>query len=434
MEKLSIFVETYGCQMNEYDSDRIINSLSANPVKDPSDADIIIVNTCAIREKADHKAVSAVGKYKKLKIKNPDLIIGMAGCVAQLYGKKLIKQIPHLDFVIGPREIPKLRDLVFDIKESSSHRKINTSMDVEEVFKVSPYHKSGKVNGFVSIQQGCNKKCAYCIVPTVRGSEINRPLKEILEESRLLIDQGAKELTYIGQTVNSWRYEGERFYNLLDYLQELDGLERIRFTTSFPRDITSKMVDSMKNNTKVCRQLHLPVQSGSNRILKQMKRAYSVEWYRDSISKLRDSIPDLSLSTDIIIGFSDESTKDFEETMQLIEDIKFDTIYSFKYSIRPGTPGELMDSHVNEDVALDRLHKLQSRQREISLENNLKQVNKSYKVLVESESKNNPNEFFGRTSQNKAVYIKNINKESIGKILDITKKEAFQNSFIGEPT
>ena len=166
----------------------------------------------------------------------------------------------------------------------------------------------------------------------------------------------------------------------------------------------------------------------------RQERCKSFEWYRDSISKLRDAIPDLSLSTDIIIGFSDESTKDFEETMQLIEDIKFDTIYSFKYSIRPGTPGELMDSHVNEDVALDRLHKLQSRQREISLENNLKQVNKSYKVLVESESKNNPNEFFGRTSQNKAVYIKNINKESIGKILDITKKEAFQNSFIGEPT
>ena len=434
MEKLSIFVETYGCQMNEYDSDRIINSLSANPVKNPSDADIIIVNTCAIREKADHKAVSAVGKYKKLKIKNPDLIIGMAGCVAQLYGKKLIKQIPHLDFVIGPREIPKLRDLVFDIKESASHRKINTSMDVEEVFKINPYHKEGKVNGFVSIQQGCNKKCAYCIVPTVRGNEINRPLKDILEESRLLINQGAKELTFIGQTVNSWKYKGERFHNLLDYLQELDGLERIRFTTSFPRDITSKMISSMERNSKVCRQLHLPVQSGSNRILKQMKRAYSIEWYRDSVQKLKEAMPDLSLSTDIIVGFSDESEKDFQQTMDLIEEIKFDTIYSFKYSIRPGTPGELMTTHINDDEALDRLHLLQSRQREISLENNLKQVNKSYKVLVESETKNNPNEFFGRTSQNKAVYIKDIDKKYIGKIVEITKKQAFQNSFIGELT
>lgn len=434
MDKISIFVETYGCQMNEYDSDRIINSLMANPVNNPEDADIIIVNTCAIREKADHKAVSAVGKYKKLKIKNPDLIIGMAGCVAQLYGKKLIKKIPHLDFVVGPREIPKLRDLIFDIKESPNHRKINTSMDVEEVFKVNPYHKPGKVNGFVSIQQGCNKKCAYCIVPTVRGNEINRPLKEILEESRLLINQGAKELTYIGQTVNSWKYEGQRFYNLLDHLEELEGLERIRFTTSFPRDITSKMIDSMEKNSKVCRQLHLPVQSGSNRILKQMKRTYSIEWYRECILKLKESMPDLSLSTDIIVGFSDESTKDFEETMRLIEDVKFDTIYSFKYSVRPGTPGEKISNHVNDDIALDRLHLLQTRQREISLENNIKQLKKSYKVLVENQSKNNPNELFGRTSQNKAVYIKNISEKYIGKIVEVTKTEAFQNSFIGELT
>ncbi len=434
MEKLSIFIETYGCQMNEYDSDRIVNALSAIPVKNPNKADIIIVNTCAIREKADHKAVSAVGKYKKLKINNPNLVIGMAGCVAQLYGKKLIKQIPHLDFVIGPREIPKLKDLVIDIKESSTYRKINTSMDIEEVFKVNPYHEKGKVNGFVSIQQGCNKKCAYCIVPTVRGSEINRPLKEILEESRLLINKGAKELTYIGQTVNSWKYEGQRFHNLLDHLQELDGLERIRFTTSFPRDITSKMIDSMKNNSKVCRQLHLPVQSGSNRILKKMQRTYTIEWYRESIKKLKEAMPDLSLSTDIIVGFSDESTKDFEQTMQLIEDIKFDTVYSFKYSVRPGTPGEKMNSHINEDIALDRLHLLQSRQKEISLDNNLKQVNKSYEVLIENESKNNPNEFFGRTSQNKAVYIKDIGKEYIGQIIRVTKKQAFQNSFIGELT
>lgn len=434
MEKLSIFIETYGCQMNEYDSDRIVNALSAIPVKNPNKADVIIVNTCAIREKADHKAVSAVGKYKKLKINNPNLVIGMAGCVAQLYGKKLIKQIPHLDFVIGPREIPKLKDLVIDIKESSTYRKINTSMDIEEVFKVNPYHEKGKVNGFVSIQQGCNKKCAYCIVPTVRGSEINRPLKEILEESRLLINKGAKELTYIGQTVNSWKYEGQRFHNLLDHLQELDGLERIRFTTSFPRDITSKMIDSMKNNSKVCRQLHLPVQSGSNRILKKMQRTYTIEWYRESIKKLKEAMPDLSLSTDIIVGFSDESTKDFEQTMQLIEDIKFDTVYSFKYSVRPGTPGEKMNSHINEDIALDRLHLLQSRQKEISLDNNLKQVNKSYEVLIENESKNNPNEFFGRTSQNKAVYIKDIGKEYIGQIIRVTKKQAFQNSFIGELT
>ena len=336
--------------MNEYDSDRIINSLMADPVNNPEDADIIIVNTCAIREKADHKAVSAVGKYKKLKIKNPDLIIGMAGCVAQLYGKKLIKQIPHLDFVVGPREIPKLRDLIFDIKESPNHRKINTSMDVEEVFKVNPYHKPGKVNGFVSIQQGCNKKCAYCIVPTVRGNEINRPLKEILKESRLLINQGAKELTYIGQTVNSWKYEGQRFYNLLDHLEELEGLERIRFTTSFPRDITSKMIDSMQKNSKVCRQLHLPVQSGNSAVLKRMNRGYSREWYLDRIKSIRNIIPECAISTDIITGFCGETEAEHQDTLSLIKEVKFDFAYMFFYSERPKT---LAERKFEDDVTLE---------------------------------------------------------------------------------
>jgi tRNA-2-methylthio-N6-dimethylallyladenosine synthase len=190
----------------------------------------------------------------------------------------------------------------------------------------------------------------------------------------------------------------------------------------------------MKKNAKVCRQLHLPVQSGSNRILKQMNRSYSIEWYRECISKLKESMPDLSISTDIIVGFSDESDKDFEETMQLVEDVKFDTIYSFKYSVRPGTPGEKMTNHVADNIALDRLHHLQMRQREISLENNTKQLNKSYEVLIENKSKNNPNELFGRTSQNKAVYVKNVGEEYIGEIVKVTKIEAFQNSFIGELT
>ena len=431
MEKLSVFIETYGCQMNEYDSDRILNSLSAKPVKDPSLADVIIVNTCAIRQKADHKAVSALGRYKNLKEVNPDLIIGMAGCVAQLYGDKLIKDIPYLDFVIGPRGIPQLMSLVEEIKNSTKRKKIETSMDVEDVFEVSPYHQQGKVTGFVSIQQGCNKKCAYCIVPTVRGQEVNRPLKDILEESRLLINQGAKELTYIGQTVNSWKYEGKRFHDLLNYLQELEGLERIRFTTSFPRDITSKMIDSMKNNYKICRQLHLPVQSGSNKILKSMNRTYSIEWYNECVSKLKEAMPDLSLSTDIIVGFSDESENDFEKTMKLLEDIKFDTVYSFKYSIRPGTPGEEMTNHVSDQVATERLKRLQSFQRNITFESNKRDINKTFPILIEGNSRNNPSDLFGRTTQNKVVNVKNLETEFIGEIVDVEIQEAHQNSLVG---
>ena len=431
MDELSVFIETHGCQMNEYDSDRILNSLSAVPAKDPSNADIIIVNTCAIREKANHKAVSAVGKYKNLKKSNPNLLIGMAGCVAQLYGNKLIKQIPYLDFVVGPRGIPKLMDIINNLKNSMDIKRVETSIDIEEVFEINPYHEEGKVNGFVSIQQGCNKKCAYCIVPTVRGTEINRPLKDILEESRLLINRGAKELTYIGQTVNSWKYNGEKFHNLLDYLQELDGLERIRFTTSFPRDVTTKMINAMKNNPKVCKHLHLPVQSGSDKVLKSMNRTYSIAWYKDSVSKLKDAIPDLSISTDIIVGFCNENDDDFEQTMELVEEIKFDTIYSFKYSIRPGTEGEKMDFHVPDQIASNRLLRLQERQREISLESNTKDINRTYEVLIEGISKNNPDDLFGRTTHNKVVNIRNLDKSYIGKMINVNIKEAFQNSLVG---
>ena len=431
MEKMSVFIETQGCQMNEYDSDRILNSLSAKLVENPMDADVVIVNTCAIREKADHKAVSALGRYKNLKKSNPDLIIGMAGCVAQLYGDKLIKDIPYLDFVVGPRGIPKLEGLIQQIRNTNKRKIIETSMDIEDVFEISPYHQEGKVTGFVSIQQGCNKRCAYCIVPTVRGKEINRPLDRILEESKLLINQGAKELTYIGQTVNSWKHNGDKFYNLLDSLQDLEGLERIRFTTSFPRDITPKMINSMKRNSKICRQLHLPVQSGSNKVLKSMNRTYSIEWYKECILKLKEAMPDLSLSTDIIVGFSDEDENDFEKTMQLIEDVRFDTVYSFKYSIRPGTPGERIKTHVSDEIAKDRLQRLQLRQREITLENNKKDISKTFPILIEGNSKNNPSDLFGRTTQNKVVNIKNLQSEFIGQIVNVQIQEAHQNSLVG---
>ena len=434
MEKMSVFIETQGCQMNEYDSDRILNSLSAKLVENPMDADVVIVNTCAIREKADHKAVSALGRYKNLKKSNPDLIIGMAGCVAQLYGDKLIKDIPYLDFVVGPRGIPKLEGLIQQIRNTNKKKIIETSMDIEDVFEISPYHQEGKVTGFVSIQQGCNKRCAYCIVPTVRGKEINRPLDRILEESKLLINQGAKELTYIGQTVNSWKHNGDKFYNLLDSLQDLEGLERIRFTTSFPRDITPKMINSMKRNSKICRQLHLPVQSGSNKVLKSMNRTYSIEWYKECILKLKEDMKDLSLSTDIIVGFSDEDENDFEKTMQLIEDVRFDTVYSFKYSIRPGTPGERIKTHVSDEIAKDRLQRLQLRQREITLENNKKDISKTFPILIEGNSKNNPSDLFGRTTQNKVVNIKNLQSEFIGQIVNVQIQEAHQNSLVGNLT
>tara|TARA_B100001287_G_scaffold34644_1_gene24563 strand:+ start:1969 stop:3273 length:1305 start_codon:yes stop_codon:yes gene_type:complete len=432
MKKQSVFIETYGCQMNEYDSDRIINALQAEPVDSPNTADVIIINTCAIREKADHKAVSAVGRYNKLKKNNPNLIIGMSGCVAQLYGKKLLKDMPYLDFVMGPRGIPKIPKIIDDIRSEHKQRPLETSMDVQDIFDITPYHKKGKISGFVSIQQGCNKKCAYCIVPTTRGSEINRPLDEIIFESQELVKQGAKELTYIGQTVNSWKHSKMRFNNLLDHLQEINGLERIRFTTSFPKDISDKMISSMKNNNKVCRQLHLPVQSGSNRVLREMRRTYSIEWYKDRIQKLKDAIPDLALSTDIIVGFGSEKEDDFESTMNLIREIEFDTVYSFKYSVRPGTPGENMESHVPDKIASEWLSVLQAEQKEITLKKNIEKIGSNFNVLLEGFSKQNNKDLFGRTTHNKVVNVKNVDQSFIGKTVRVKITNAMQNSLVGE--
>ena len=338
MKTNTLYLETYGCQMNEYDSDRIQNALGASITENPKEADIVIVNTCAIREKADQKALSSLGRFKHLKAKNPELIVGVSGCVAQLYGEDLIRRMPHLDFVLGPRAIPELPRLIEEIKEKKS-RPVETSFDLEEPFEVLPYHQEGKPTAFVSIQQGCNKKCAYCIVPTVRGSEVNRPLEDIIAETRYLIAKGVKEITLIGQTVNSWKLGGLKFGDLLRVLGELDGLERIRFTTSYPRDITKKMVEAMADVPKICRHIHLPVQSGSDKVLRLMNRTYTRSWYIDSVNRLRDAMPDIAVSSDIIVGFPGETEDDFEETMSLVEKVGFDSSFSFKYSPRPGNGG-----------------------------------------------------------------------------------------------
>ncbi len=433
MKSDTLYLETYGCQMNEYDSDRIRNALGGSITENPKEADIVIVNTCSIREKADQKALSSLGRFKHFKAKNPELIVGVSGCAAQLYGEDLIRRIPHLDFVLGPRAIPQLPQLIEEIREKKS-RPVETSFDVQEPFDVLPYHQEGKPVAFVSIQQGCNKKCAYCIVPTVRGSEVNRPVEDITAEARYLIEKGVKEITLIGQTVNSWKLGGLKFGDLLRVLAELDGLERIRFTTSYPRDITKKMVQAMADVPKVCRHIHLPVQSGSDKVLKLMNRTYTRKWYMDSVNRLRDSMPDIALSSDIIVGFPGETEDDFEQTMSLVEEVGFDSSFSFKYSPRPGTAGEKLwrsEQKVEDLTAGQRLARLQEYQRAITLEKNTNRVGESERVLVEHSSRNDSSWLSGRTEHNRIVNFPG-EKKLIGKMVDVKITEGLANSLRGQ--
>jgi tRNA-2-methylthio-N6-dimethylallyladenosine synthase len=418
--------------MNEYDSDRIKNALDAETTDDPKKADIIIINTCAIREKADQKAFSSLGKFKSLKANNPDKIIGIAGCVAQLYGDKLLRKIPHIDFVLGPRAIPKLSEIISDI-EREKRRTVETSYDVEELFEIEPYHKEGKVTGFVSVQQGCNKRCTYCIVPQVRGNEVNRPLKDILTETTNLVNKGVREITFIGQTVNSWKENGYKFGDLIRAAGEVENLERIRFTTSYPRDITKRMIDAMKDVPQVCHHLHLPVQSGSDKVLSRMKRTYTRQWYTDTISRLKDAVPDLSVSTDIIIGFPGETGQDFEETMSLMKELEFESSYSFKFSPRPGTAAAEYSAEemVDPQIASARLSELQAFQKDITEKKNLSRVGHIEEVLVEGESRNDPNFISGRTDHNRILNFKG-SKDLLGKTVKVKVSEGLLNSLRGE--
>lgn len=428
-----LYIETYGCQMNEYDSDRIRTALGAEKTPDPEAADYIVVNTCAIREKADHKAFSSAGKFRRLKRKKPEVVIGMAGCVAQLYGDKILKKNPHLDFVIGPGAVSKLPALISDIEQSRERERVRvseTSFDVEEIFEISPAHDKSKVSAFVSVQQGCNKRCAYCIVPTVRGNEVNRPLVQVLNEAENLVSEGAKEITFVGQTVNSWKHGGKKFGDLLRAAGEIEGLERIRFTTPYPRDITRKMVEAMKEVPQVCRHIHLPVQSGSDRVLKLMNRTYTTKWYLEAVDRLREAAPDMAFSTDVIVGFPGEREKDFEDTMKLLERVRFDSSFSFKFSPRPGTPAAESPDRVDAGTAERRLAVFQERQREITLDHNRKREGANEEVLVSGAGRHS-GWMTGRTTHNRIVNFIG-EPEMKGKLAKVRVVDGLANSLRGE--
>jgi tRNA-2-methylthio-N6-dimethylallyladenosine synthase len=362
-EPKKLYIKTYGCQMNVYDSERMAEALGGQgyvETKSPDDADMILLNTCHIREKAAEKVYSELGRFKPLKEARPDLKIGVAGCVAQAEGEEIIKRQPMVDLVVGPQSYHRLPQMETAVRGGA--RALDTDFPEEDKFealKGRPKAKRGPT-AFLSVQEGCDKFCSFCVVPYTRGAEVSRPAARVLEEARALVEAGVREITLLGQNVNAYHGHEQGLAGLIWELDKLDGLERIRFTTSHPNDMDDALIEAHGTCEKLMPYLHLPVQSGSNRILKAMNRKHTAESYLALIERFRAARPDLHLSGDFIVGFPGESDADFEDTMNILRDAGYGTAFSFKYSPRPGTPAaEKTDKMVDPDVASERLYRLQ---------------------------------------------------------------------------
>ena len=396
--------------MNVYDSEKIdhllnknLNSSSTNEIET---ADIIILNTCSVREKAQEKLFSEIGKYKKLKIKNPNLIIGVGGCVGSQEGKKIISREPLVDVVFGPQSLHKIHDLIKN-KKVQKNKVIDTSMNAFDKFDSLPMPYVGKVSSYISIMEGCNKFCSYCIVPYTRGEEISRPFRQIVKEAVTLSKLGTKEIILLGQNVNGYHVnennESIEFSKLINYLSLIKGIERIRFTTSHPKHFLKNEIDLIFSSERVAKHVHLPLQSGSNNTLKSMKRGYTIEQYRKIVKKIKNKDSNIALTSDFIVGFPGESAADFDETFAAIEEFKFDQSFFFAYSPRPGTPSSLISDSIPKDLKQKRLKILLDLNKKHIAEHNLQLLDKEEVVIVEGQSKKNPQELFGRTSGNKII-------------------------------
>ena len=416
---------TYGCQMNVHDSEKLaamLEKMGYNETDDKNKADIILFNTCMIRENAELKVFGKVGSLKKLKRKNPDLIIGIGGCMMQVdtVVNKIHEKFPYVDLVFGTHNIHRLPDLIRDVKEKKE-RVFEVWPESDGLIPETPIKRKGDYKAWVSIIKGCNNFCSYCIVPYVRGRERSRPKKNIINEVKEIINDGVKEITLLGQNVNSYGNDLDEnidFASLLSELNKIDDLKRIRFMTSHPKDLDERLIDVINESSKVCEHFHLPVQSGSSKILKKMNRGYTREEYIKVIEMIRNKIDEPSITTDFIVGFPGETEKDFNQTIDLVKKINFDMAFTFSYSPREKTKAAKMEDQLSEEEKDKRLKKLMEIQNKISLENNQKYLNKKVKVLVEGESKNNPDTFMGRSRRNKLIIFPR--KEGIkGKIVDV---------------
>jgi len=433
-----VYIKTQGCQMNEYDSDKMADVLGA--VKDmvvtqnPEEADVLLLNTCSIREKAQEKVFSQLGQWNKLKLKNPKLVIGVGGCVASQEGEALKKRAPQVDVVFGPQTLHRLPDLIDQAREQGKSV-VDISFPAIEKFDNLPPPKVDGPCAFVSIMEGCSKYCSYCVVPYTRGEEISRPLNDVLVEIMQLADKGVKEVTLLGQNVNGYygkMDDGEicNFTLLLHYVATIGGIERIRYTTSHPLEFSDSLIEAYAEIPKLVNHLHLPVQSGSDRILAAMKRGYTAIEYKSKVRKLRKLRPDISMSSDFIIGFPGETDQEFEQTMKLIEDVGFDHSFSFIFSARPGTPAASLEDSTPMQEKKDRLKKLQSRVLEMANEISTRMIGTRQTILVNSLSKKSDQEIAGRTENNRVVNVEGP-KELIGQLVDVEITEALPNSLRG---
>jgi tRNA-2-methylthio-N6-dimethylallyladenosine synthase len=411
MKKL--YIRTFGCQMNEYDSDKMADVLGAgeelSKTDDPAEADIILFNTCSVREKAQERVFHDLGRVKEFKKTKPGLIIGVGGCVASQEGAAIVKRAPYVDVVFGPQTLHRLPALI-DKRRETGRSQVDISFPEIEKFDSMPPARVEGATAFVSIMEGCSKYCTFCVVPYTRGEEVSRPLDDILTEIAGLAAQGVKEVTLLGQNVNAWRAplskggaEMEDFAFLLDCVHDMPGIERIRYTTSHPREMTQRVIDAYARLPKLVSQLHLPVQSGSDRVLAAMKRGYTALEYKALVRKLRAARPDLSLSSDFIVGFPGETAADFEATMKLIEDVGFDNAFSFVYSPRPGTPAADLADDTPAELKLERLARLQKRIEEQTQAVSAAMVGTVQRILVDGPAKKDPSELAGRTDNNRVV-------------------------------
>jgi tRNA-2-methylthio-N6-dimethylallyladenosine synthase len=434
-----LYIKTFGCQMNEYDSEKMADVLHAaygmESTDDPAQADIILFNTCSVREKAQEKVFHDLGRVRHLKENNPNLLIGVGGCVASQEGKAIVSRAPFVDVVFGPQTLHRLPQLI-ETRKATGRSQVDISFPEIEKFDHLPPARTEGVTAFVSIMEGCSKYCSFCVVPYTRGEEVSRPLNDVLTEIAILADQGIKEITLLGQNVNAYlgsMDDGEiaDFALLLEYLHEIPGIERIRYTTSHPKEFTTRLIQAYSQLPKLVNHLHLPVQSGSDRVLAAMKRGYSVLEYKSIIRKLRTIRPDISLSSDFIIGFPGETEADFNATMQLIEDMNFDESYSFVYSPRPGTPAADLPDDTPPEVKLERLQRLQAQINQQARKISLGMVGSIQRVLLEGISKKNADEFFGRTDNNRVVNLAS-DPALVGSFVNVRITEARSHTLRGE--